>query len=116
MSDEFLGLSLFQPKHYVGAGTVSINSNTDAEIFIALFIEDDRNLRDGGLMEALPADGWTLKDGLYLEWDGGHYGGGIHRLSKVWSKNIKAGETISFTSTKGQMSFAILMKRGIIFV
>ena len=61
-------------------------------------------------MEALQADGWTLKNGWYLEWSN------QHKLNKVWSKNINAEETISFTSTKDRMTFAILIKEGKIFV
>ena len=106
ISDELLGATLFQPNHYVKAGTMSIDSNKDAEIFIALLIADNR---EGGLMKALPADGWTLKSDWYIEWKD-------NRLSKVWSKNIKAGETISFTSTMDRLTFAILMKEGNNFV
>ena len=103
ISDELLGATLFQPTHYVKAGTMSIDSNKDAEIFIALLIADNR---EGGLMAALPADGWTLKSDWYIEWSN------QHKLSKVWSKNIKAGETISFTSTMDRLTFAILIKEG----
>ena len=102
ISDGLLGATLFQTKHYIWPATMSIDSNRDAEIFIALHIADDR---DGGLMEALPADGWTLKSGWHLDGTG-------NKLNKVWSKNIKAGETITFTSTKNQMTFAILIKEG----
>lgn len=82
---------------------MSINSNRDAEIFLALYEEGDR---EGGLMEALQSDGWTLENGWYLEWSN------THKLNKVWSKNINSGETISFASTKDRMTFAILVKEG----
>ena len=107
ISDGLLGATLFQPNHYVNARTMSIDSNRDAEIFIAVYEEGNR---EGGLMEALQADGWTLKNEWYLEWSN------QHKLNKVWSKNINAGETISFTSTKDRMTFAILIKEGKVFV
>ena len=103
ISDGLLGANLFQPNHYVNSKTMSINSNRDADIFIALYEEGDR---EGGLMEALQADGWRLENGWYLEWSN------QHKLNKVWSKDINAGETISFTSTKDRMTFAILVKEG----
>ena len=101
ISDELLGATLFQPNHYVNARTMSIDSNRDAEMFVAVYEEGNR---EGGLMEALQADGWTLKNGWYLEWSN------QHKLNKVWSKNINAGETTSFTSTEDRMTFAILIK------
>merc|ERR1711997_277567 len=82
ISDELLGASLFQPTHYVNRGTMSITSNRDAEIFIALYILEAN--REGGLMESLPADGWTLRDGWHLTF-------GNRGLEKVWAKSIKAG-------------------------
>ena len=106
ISDGLLGATLFQPNHYVNARTMSIDSNRDAEIFVAVYEEGNR---EGGLMEALPADGWTLRDGWHLTF-------GNRGLEKVWAKSIKAGETISFTSTKSSMTFAILIKGGNIFM
>ena len=107
ISDGLLGATLFQTNHYVNARTMSIDSNRDAEIFVAVYEEGNR---EGGLMEALQADGWTLKNEWYLEWSN------QHKLNKVWSKNINAGETISFTSTKDRMTFAMLIKEGKVFV
>ena len=107
ISDGLLGATLFQTNHYVNARTMSIDSNRNAEIFVAVYEEGNR---EGGLMEALQADGWTLKNGWYLEWSN------QHKLNKVWSKNINAGETTSFTSTEDRMTFAILIKEGKIFV
>ena len=111
ISDGLLGATLFQPNHYVNARTMSIDSNRNAEIFVAVYEEGNR---EGGLMEVLQADGWTLKNGWYLEWS--NKLNKLHKLNKVWSKNIDAGETISFTSTKDRMTFAILIKEGKIFV
>ena len=106
ISDELLGATLFQTNHYVDSRTMWIYSNRNAEIFIAVYEELGR---DGGLMDALQADGWTLKNGWYMEWNGWS---GRHKLNKVWSKNVKAGETIFFTSTENSMTFAILIKEG----
>ena len=107
ISDELVGNILFQPPHYVNAGTMSINANRNAEAFIALYEEGDR---EGGLMEALQANGWTLKNDWYLEWSN------QHKLNKVWSKKINAGDSVSFTSTKNRMTFAILVKEGRNFI
>ena len=106
ISNELLGATLFQSNHYVDKSTMLINSNKDAVIFVAVYEEKSR---DGGLMEAFQADGWTLKSELYLEWLG------QHKLNKVWSRNIKEKETVSFTSTKNGMTFAIMIKEGDIF-
>ena len=104
ISDELIGSILFQPSHYVNPGTMSISANRNAEAFIALFEEGKG--REGGLMKVLEADGWTLKNGWYLEWSN------QHKLNKIWSKKINAGETVSFTSTKNRMTFSILIKEG----
>ena len=103
INDELLGAILFQPKHYVNSKTISIESNNDADIFIALYEEGNR---EGGLMEALQADQWTLENGWYLEWSN------KHKLNKVWSRKINSGESVSFRSTKNRMTFAILIKEG----
>ena len=103
INDELLGSILFQTNHYVNSKTISIESNNNADIFIALYEEGNR---EGGLMEALQADQWTLQNGWYLEWSN------KHKLNKVWSKKINSGESVSFTSTKNRMTFAILIKEG----
>ena len=109
ISNKLLGATLFQSNHFVDKSTISIDSNNDADFFVAV---SEEKSRDGGLMEALQADGWTLKSGLYLEWQTYCC---QHKLNKVLSKNIKAKETISFTSTKNGMTFAILIKEGNLF-
>ena len=98
-----MGASLFQPNHYVNSKTISIESNKDADIFIALYEEGNR---EGGLMEVLQADEWTLENGWYLEWSN------KHKLNKVWSKKINSGKNVSFRSTENRMTFAILVKEG----
>ena len=101
MTDGLSGAILFQPNYYVNSRNISIDSNANAEIFVALYEEGDR---EGGLMQVLYIDGWTLKNGWYIEWSK------KHKLNKVWSKKIRAGETVSFTSSKDRMTFAILVK------
>ena len=103
INDELLGAIIFQPNHRVNSKTIAIESNEDADVFIALYEEGNR---EGGLMEVLQADQWTLENGWYLEWSN------KHKLNKVWSKKIKSGERVAFRSTKNQMSFAILIKQG----
>ena len=101
MTDGLSGAILFQPNYYVNSRNISIDSNANAEIFVALYEEGDR---EGGLMQALYIDRWTLKNGWYIEWSK------KHKLNKVWSKKIRSGESVSFTSSKDRMTFAILVK------
>ena len=102
MADGLSGAILFQPNYYVNGRDISIDSNANAEIFVALYEEGDR---EGGLMQVLHIDGWTLKNGWYIEWSK------RHKLNKVWSKKISSGEKVSFTSSKDRMTFAILVKK-----
>ena len=95
---------MFQPKHYVQISTISIIANTDVEVFVALY---DEGNREGGLMQELYTNGWELTS-EFVEWSN------QYKLNKVWRTNIAAGRTISFTSTRDQMTFAILAKEGIL--
>ena len=99
MPEDLAGSTLFQPKHYVNRATISVSSTKDAYIWVALY-----ETRDGGLMDVLPTEGWTLKDGWYVQW--------TEKLNKIWSKHIAAGETVTFTTTKDSMTFSIFVHEG----
>ena len=105
ISDGLEGATLFKPKHYVHSTTMSIiATENDVQVFVALYEEGNR---EGGLMQELGANGWELTS-EFLEWSN------QYRLNKVWKKNIAAGTTISFKSTKNSMTFAILASEGMI--
>ena len=103
MSDGLWGATLFQTHYYINATTLSITSNRDAEIFIAL---NDKHDGVDGLTETLNSNNWTLNNGWYLEWSN------WHKLNKVWSMKLNSSNTTSITSTKNGMTFAILIKEG----
>ena len=81
-----------------------IATENDVQVFVALYEEGNR---EGGLMQELGANGWELTS-EFLEWSN------QYKLNKVWKKNIAAGTTISFKSTKNSMTFAILASEGMI--
>ena len=55
-------------------------------------------------MNLLPNQGWTLlKDSWFVEWNN------TEKLQKIYSKRVDAGKTISFTSSKNDMTFAIFI-------
>ena len=103
MNNELLGATLFQPAHYLNKATMSVTANKKAAVYVALY-----EPRDGGLMQVLQTDGWELTS-HELAWINGP---NTHKLNKIWTKQVNAGSTISFTSTKDNMTFAILVKEG----
>ena len=104
MPNELPGSTVFQPVHYVDIATITVSSTIDANIRVAT-----RDDRDGGLMDVLPADGWTLEDGWFVEWTGVQNN---EMLNKILSKQISAGESVTFTTTKDAMTFAIFASEG----
>ena len=99
MTGSLAGSTLFQLEHYIGkTATIVVSSNKDAHIRVALYEEEGR---DGGLMDVLPTGGWTLKDGWYVEWSNNF------KLNKIWSIQIAAGASVTFTTTRGSGTFAI---------
>ena len=97
--DELVGSTLFQPEHYVARSTITVSSNENAEVVVALM-----EARDGGLIDVLPSEGWTLKEGWSVDWH--------ESLNKVYHKPVSAGGSVTFTSTEDQMTFAILVVKG----
>ena len=106
MNNELLGATLFKPAHYRNKATMSVTANKKAAVYVALYEPP----RDGGLMQVLQTDGWDLTS-HELEWTNIN-NGSKHKLNKIWKKQVNAGSTISFTSTKDNMTFAILVKEG----
>ena len=103
MNTELLGATLFKPAHYLNKATMSVTANKKAAVYVALY-----EPRDGGLMQVLQTDGWELTS-HELAWINGP---NTHKLNKIWTKQVNPGSTISFTSTKDNMTFAILVKEG----
>ena len=97
--DELVGSILFQPETYVARSTITISSDGSADVVVALM-----ESRDGGLINVLPSEGWTLKEEWSVDWD--------ESLNKVYLKQVSAGGSVTFTSTQDQMTFAILVVKG----
>ena len=103
INNELLGATLFKSAHYRHRATMSVTANKKAAVYVALY-----EPRDGGLMQVLQTDGWELTSHELAWIDGPN----THKLNKIWTKQVNAGSTISFTSTKDSMTFAILVKEG----
>ena len=102
MPEELVNSTLFQPTHRVDISTIEIFSVHKAMIYVGVF-----ESKDGGLMEVLPKLGWKLEDGWFVEWNNGPK----ERLHKIWSLQIEAGQSITFTTTKKDMTFAIFIAK-----
>ena len=108
MSGDLAGSILFQLEHYVAQeSTILVSSDQEAYIRVALYEEGGR---DGGLMEVLSTEGWSLKEGWYVEWSN------QNKLNKIWSKQIEARELVNFTTTMNRGTFAIFASEGINFI
>ena len=101
MPDKLIGSTLFQSGHYVNRATITVSSTVDAYIMVALYEK-----RDGGLINVLSSEGWTLIDGN-VKWTA--------MLNKIYIKHIAAGNSVTFTTTKNRMTFAIFAFQGTIF-
>ena len=102
---ELKGSTLFQTKYYLGSSTICVHSNKDDTVFVAL-----NSRQDGGLIDILPLDGWTLIDDLFVQ-SKDELSKNI-KLDKIWWKKIDQGKKVSFTSKDGYMIFAIFVKEG----
>ena len=87
ISNELEGAILFQSSYNLPRVNASITSNRNAEIFIASI---ERDCDD--VMNALEGKGWTLRNEIYLV--GTNRFGFAEKLDKVWTKNIKARESV----------------------
>ena len=118
---------MFQSNYNLPRVNASIESNRNANIFIALTERDNKDL---GI--ALNNEDWTLRNGMYIQ--GTNYNTGeLEKLNKVWSKEINAGDTVAILlerkgeprnpfmfmnlvgdlSESGGLVIAILIKEGI---
>ena len=97
--DELVGSILFQTEHYVARSTITISSDKNADVIVAL-----SEVRNGGLIDVLPSDGWTLKEEWSVGWS--------ESLNKVYLKPVSAGGSVTFTSTEDKMTFAIFVVKG----
>ena len=109
LSDGLWGSHLFTACHHINSSKIFATSNKDAEVFVALYREDDAD-KVISVMDFLISDNWTLKDEWYIEWDN------KYRLDKVWSKNLSYNHNISFTIPRDDMTVAMLIKEGILCV
>ena len=103
MSEEIVGTTLFQTEHYIAPSNIEVSSNRNAVVLIALYEEGNR---EGGLVDSLQRECWTLKEGWFVQWSN------THKLNKIFSKVINAGTTAQFTSTQDRMTFAIFTYEG----
>ena len=93
--DELAGSILFQPPQYVDRSTITISSDENANVIVVLFQQ-----WNGGFMDMLTSEGWTLKEEWSVDWS--------ESLNKVYLKPVSAGGSVTFTSTEDRMTFAIL--------
>ena len=105
-----MGSILFQSSfNHVNAATISVFSNKNATINIAL-----KQDLDGGLMNVLPAEGWKLRANESVEFELPNDGFILdqQKLNKIWYKQIAAGQSVAFTPTTPNMRFAIFVSDG----
>ena len=100
--DELAGSILFQPPQYVDRSTITISSDENADVIVVLFQH-----WDGGFMDMLTSEGWTLKEEWSVDWSEGRSG-----TNKVYLKPVSAGGSVTFNSTEDKTTFAILVVKG----
>ena len=100
--DELAGSILFQPPQYVDRSTITISSDENADVIVVLFKQGN-----GGFMDMLTSEGWTLKEKWSVDWSEGRYG-----TNKVYLKPVSAGGSVTFNSTEDKTTFAILVVKG----
>ena len=126
MTKDILNSVLFQTKSYIGSSTISVFTNKNALVFLALHCKKSRQ---GGLNDLLLADDWKFQEGSFIEFEkvlvwkywsmiqpreDDRSNNNCHTLNNVWSKKLNAGQTVTFTSTQDYMelTFAIFVKEG----
>ena len=101
------GAILFPLSFEVKGAEISINSNKNAKVYIAL-----SNSNDDSVSQALKDDGWK-SEAWFLEYKGEETSPNVvktEKLEKVFSKNINANDTL--TLKPDIVQFAIFMKEG----
>ena len=104
------GSQLFQTPHKtIASGTeIKVENVQQSFVYIALEIGEGR---DGGLLETLPEQGWTLMTGEVI-WTGAL--GDPERLASIWGKTMPPDTGLSFTTTKGPLTHGIFVSKGIL--
>ena len=118
---------LFQSQSDVGSTNISVFTNKNSRIFVALHCDQRRQ---GGLnayfnaqlSDPLAKDNWALGKDWFIKFDGDYFPydwGNIrprkddrsikpcNTLNKVWSKHLGAGQTVNFPAIQSYMEFAI---------
>ena len=98
--EELIGSTLFQNDAYVDKSTITVEVNQNARISVALY-----SSRTGGLDAVLPAQGWTLQNGWVLKWD-------YTDFTIFYTKQVLAGQSVTFSSTTDRMTFMIFAEEG----
>ena len=101
---------LFQVPHRgIASGTeIKVENDQQSFVYIALNVDEGR---DGGLLETLPEQGWTLMTGE-VKYEG--YKGNPHRLDNIWRKTMPPETGVSFTTTTGDLTHSIFVSEGTI--
>ena len=95
--------TLLRQDYKVDKTVMTITPLVNAYIRVAL-----HGARDGDLNAILKASGWELLPGWYVDWSetkANQYS--KKTLDKIWSKRVAAKQTLTFTSIKDDMTFAI---------
>ena len=119
MPEQMVDSVLFQTQNTLGSTNISVFTNKNSRIFVALHCE---HRRQAGLNASLAKDGWVLEKGWYIQFDDGYFAPDLGNfyprsddpyiepcdsLDKVWSKHLSAGQTVTFPATQDYMEFAI---------
>ena len=112
LSDELKDATLFQSSYEAKGTSISIGSNKNAKVYIALL-----NDPTGAVSTALQNKGWKLENELYLEYlDGkGQKAFEPKKFDKVLSKNIDDTDPVILDRPNlipDFVRFAILVKEG----
>ena len=110
MSKELEGATLFQSNYKLPRVDATIQSNKNAEIFIAL----TDNFDNEDVMNALNKDGWKLRREMYLEGEDNF--GCKEILNKIWSKKIDAGDRVPVLLDLNDGPWKLFMKSGYLVV
>ena len=112
LSDELENATLFQSNSEAKGTSISIDSNKNAIVYIALI-----NDTTGAVSTALKEDNWELRSDLYLKYLEGNARNvpNEKQFDKVFSKTINDTNDVTLKHPKvisESVSFAILIKEG----
>ena len=111
LSDELKNATLFRSNSTAKGPSITINSNKNATVYIALF-----NDKTGEVSDALKMEGWELRTELFLKL-GGNEKNVVNqkKFDKVFSKTINDKDPVTLKRPNvisEDVSFAILIKEG----